>query len=70
MLATTRLETMLGDSAIAVNPNDPRYSHLIGKKVKHPYTGEQLPIIADESINKEFGTGCILFTNVLFQRNF
>lgn len=57
MIATTRLETMLGDSAIAVNPNDSRYSYLIGKSVKHPYTGEHLPIISDDSINKDFGTG-------------
>lgn len=48
---------MLGDSAVAVNPDDVRYSHLIGKFVTHPYTGEQLPIISDRDINKEFGTG-------------
>ncbi|XP_015907219.1 valine--tRNA ligase [Parasteatoda tepidariorum] len=62
LIATTRLETMLGDSAIAVNPDDKRYSHLIGKFIRHPYTEENLPIIADESINKEFGTGVMKVT--------
>ncbi|KAG8176947.1 hypothetical protein JTE90_013624 [Oedothorax gibbosus] len=62
LIATTRLETMLGDSAIAVNPNDSRFYHLIGKNVKHPYTGEHLPIIPDESINKDFGTGVMKVT--------
>ncbi|XP_054720474.1 valine--tRNA ligase-like [Uloborus diversus] len=62
LLATTRLETMLGDSAVAVNPNDSRHSHLVGKWVAHPYTGEHLPIIADESINKDFGSGVLKVT--------
>ncbi|GIY82711.1 probable valine--tRNA ligase, cytoplasmic [Caerostris extrusa] len=62
LIATTRLETMLGDSAVAVNPNDSRYTHLIGKYVKHPYTGENLPIISDESVNKDFGTGAMKIT--------
>ncbi|KFM58340.1 Valine--tRNA ligase, partial [Stegodyphus mimosarum] len=62
LVATTRLETMLGDSALAVNPEDTRYSHLIGKYVKHPYTGDSLPIISDKSINKDFGTGVMKIT--------
>ncbi|CAL1300408.1 unnamed protein product [Larinioides sclopetarius] len=62
LVATTRLETMLGDSAVAVNSTDTRYSHLMGKCVKHPYTGENLPIIFDESVNKDFGTGVMKVT--------
>ncbi|XP_035216698.1 valine--tRNA ligase-like [Stegodyphus dumicola] len=62
LVATTRLETMLGDSALAVNPEDTRYSHLIGKSVKHPYTEDSLPIISDKSINKNFGTGIMKIT--------
>ncbi|KAF8787895.1 Valine--tRNA ligase like protein [Argiope bruennichi] len=62
LIATTRLETMLGDSAVAVNPTDTRYTHLAGKCVKHPYTGESLPIIFDENVNKDFGTGAMKVT--------
>ncbi|GBN35808.1 Valine--tRNA ligase, partial [Araneus ventricosus] len=62
LMATTRLETMLGDSAVAVNPTDTRYTHLVGKCVKHPYTGGNLPIIFDENVNKDFGTGAMKVT--------
>jgi valyl-tRNA synthetase len=62
VVATTRPETLLGDSAVAVNPDDERYKHLIGKKVKLPVTGRLLPIIADTYVDKEFGTGCVKIT--------
>ena len=56
-VATTRLETMLGDTALAVHPDDDRYRHLIGQSVDHPFTRKPLPIIADHSVDKDFGTG-------------
>ena len=56
-VATTRLETMLGDTALAVHPDDDRYIHLIGQTVNHPFTQKSIPIIADPSVDKEFGTG-------------
>ena len=56
-VATTRIETMLGDTAIAVHPKDKRYIHLIGKHVKHPFCERRLPIIPDEYVEMEFGTG-------------
>ena len=62
IVATTRPETMLGDTAIAVNPNDKRYQNLIGKKVKLPLIGREIPIIADESVDPKFGTGAIKVT--------
>ena len=62
MVATTRPETMLGDTAVAVNPKDPRYTQLVGKLCQHPFLSRQLPIIADESINIEFGTGAVKIT--------
>ncbi|GFT87988.1 valine--tRNA ligase, mitochondrial [Trichonephila clavipes] len=62
LIATTRLETMLGDAAVAVNPNDKRFAHLIGKFVSHPYTGENLPIISDETVSREIGTGAMKVT--------
>ncbi|OOB78563.1 MAG: valine--tRNA ligase [Epulopiscium sp. Nuni2H_MBin001] len=61
-LATTRPETMLGDTAIAVNPNDDRYKHLVGKKVMLPLTDREIPIIADEYVDMEFGTGVVKIT--------
>lgn len=61
-IATTRPETMLGDTAIAVSPKDPRYSHLIGKTVHHPLTGQYIPIIADFLVDPEFGTGMVKIT--------
>lgn len=61
-VATTRPETMLGDTAVAVNGNDPRYKHMIGKMVDLPLTGRQIPIIADEYVDAEFGTGAVKIT--------
>lgn len=61
-VATTRIETMLGDTAIAVNPKDARYSHLVGKFVKHPFQDRKIPIIADEYVDIEFGTGAVKIT--------
>ncbi len=61
-VATTRPETMLGDTAVAVHPQDERYQHLIGKKIKLPLTDRIIPIIADEQVDKEFGTGCLKIT--------
>ncbi|KAF3997359.1 valine--tRNA ligase [Glaciimonas immobilis] len=61
-VATTRPETMLGDSAVAVDPTDERYAHLVGKMLTLPLCGRQIPIIADEYVDKEFGTGCVKIT--------
>ena len=57
-IATTRPETLLGDTAVAVNPEDERYKDLIGKMLKLPLTDREIPVIADEYVDKEFGTGC------------
>ncbi|MBU1937475.1 class I tRNA ligase family protein, partial [bacterium] len=61
-VATTRPETMLGDTAVAVNPNDERFAHLIGKKVHLPLCNREIPIIADELVEMEFGTGAVKVT--------
>ena len=61
-IATTRPETMLGDTAVAVNPDDERYKDLIGKMLKLPLTDREIPVIADEYVDKEFGTGCVKIT--------
>lgn len=61
-VATTRPETMLGDTAVMVHPEDERYQHLIGKKIALPLTGREIPIIADEYVDREFGTGCVKVT--------
>ena len=61
-VATTRPETMLGDTAVAVHPNDKRYSGLIGKTVKLPFTEREIPVIADEYVDPEFGSGCVKIT--------
>ncbi|KAK3054361.1 hypothetical protein LTR09_004629 [Extremus antarcticus] len=61
-VATTRPETMLGDSGVAVHPSDDRYKHLIGKKVKHPFVDRLLPIFGDETVEKDFGTGAVKIT--------
>ncbi len=61
-IATTRPETMLGDTAVAVSPKDPRYQHLIGKVVKLPLSGREIPIIADNFVDPEFGTGAVKVT--------
>lgn len=63
VVATTRLETMLGDTAVAIHPNDPRYTHLHGKFVKHPFTGRELPIICDPVlVDMGLGTGVVKVT--------
>jgi len=62
VVATTRPETMLGDSAVAVHPDDERYQHLIGKTIKLPLVGREIPIIADDYVDMEFGTGCVKIT--------
>lgn len=62
VVATTRPETMLGDTAVAVHPQDERYKHLIGKTIKLPLTEREIPIIADDYVDKEFGTGCVKIT--------
>ena len=61
-VATTRPETMLGDTAVAVNPADERYQGLIGKMITLPLTGREIPIIADDYVDMEFGTGCVKIT--------
>ncbi len=61
-IATTRPETMLGDGAVAVNPDDERYKHMVGKLVKLPYVNRMIPIIADELVDPEFGTGAVKVT--------
>jgi valyl-tRNA synthetase len=62
VVATTRPETMLGDVAVAVHPEDERYQHLIGKTLTLPLTGRQIPVIADDYVDREFGTGCVKIT--------
>ncbi len=62
IVATTRLETMLGDTAIAVHPNDARYKDLVGKFVVHPFNHRRIPIIADDYVDPEFGTGAVKIT--------
>lgn len=62
IVATTRPETMLGDSAVAVHPDDKRYKHLIGKEINLPLSGRTIAIIADEYVDPEFGTGCVKIT--------
>ena len=76
VIATTRPETMLGDVAVAVHPKDDRYKKLIGKKLKLPLTGREIPVIADEYVDKAFGTGAVKITpahdfndNVVWQRH-
>ena len=61
-IATTRPETLLGDTAVAVNPEDDRYKDLVGKMLELPLTGRQIPVIADAYVDKEFGTGCVKIT--------
>ena len=62
VVATTRPETMLGDVAVAVNPKDERYTTLVGKQVTLPLTGRKIPIVADDYVDREFGTGCVKIT--------
>ena len=62
IVATTRPETMFGDMAVAVNPNDDRFKHHIGKYVELPFVGRKIPVIGDEYVDMEFGTGCLKIT--------
>jgi len=62
IVATTRPETLLGDAAVAIHPNDDRYKHLLGEFVELPLTSRRIPIIADEYVDPEFGTGCVKIT--------
>src|SRR5213079_3238023 len=62
VVATTRAETMLGDTAVAVHPDDARYTHLVGKTVELPLTGRRIPIVADEHVDPAFGTGAVKVT--------
>ncbi|MEU3500643.1 valine--tRNA ligase [Streptomyces hundungensis] len=62
VVATTRAETMLGDTAIAVHPDDERYQHLVGKLIKLPLTDRSIPVVADTHVDPEFGTGCVKVT--------
>ena len=61
-IATTRPETLLGDTAVAVNPEDERYQDLVGRMLELPLTGRQIPVVADSYVDKEFGTGCVKIT--------
>ena len=61
-IATTRPETLLGDTAVAVNPEDERYKDIVGKMLKLPLTDREIPVIADEYVDREFGTGCVKIT--------
>ncbi|HEU4868153.1 MAG TPA: valine--tRNA ligase [Actinomycetota bacterium] len=61
-VATTRLETMLGDTAVAVNPKDPRYADAVGKFAIHPFSGRRIEIVADDAVDMEFGTGAVKIT--------
>jgi valyl-tRNA synthetase len=61
-VATTRIETMLGDTGVAVYPDDDRYRDLVGKTVRHPFTGQELPIVADGAVDPSFGTGAVKVT--------
>jgi len=62
VVATTRAETMLGDTAVAVHPDDPRYKHMVGREVELPLTGRRIPVVADEHVDPEFGTGAVKVT--------
>src|SRR5699024_4374935 len=62
VIATTRPETMLGDVAVAVHPDDERYAHLVGKTLTLPLVGRDIPIITDDYVDREFGTGCVKIT--------
>ena len=62
VVATTRVETMLGDTAVAVHPDDPRYAHLVGHEIELPLTGRRIPVVADPHVDPEFGTGAVKVT--------
>jgi valyl-tRNA synthetase len=69
-VATTRVETMLGDTGIAVHPGDERYAALVGKTVTHPFDGREIPIVADHHVDKDFGTGAVKVTPAHDQNDF
>lgn len=69
-IATTRPETMLGDTGIAVHPEDPRYQHLIGKNAKHPFMDRLMPIVGDDKVERDFGTGAVKITPAHDQNDF
>jgi valyl-tRNA synthetase len=69
-VATTRVETMLGDTGIAVHPEDERYRHLVGRTVRHPFDGREIPIVADEHVDPTFGTGAVKVTPAHDQNDF
>ncbi len=62
VVATTRVETMLGDTAVAVHPDDPRYAHLVGRQIELPLTGRSIPVVADPHVDPGFGTGAVKVT--------
>src|SRR5262249_20727735 len=62
VVATTRVETMLGDTAVAVHPDDPRYAHLVGTEIELPLVGRMIPVVADSHVDPEFGTGAVKVT--------
>ncbi|GAA4082082.1 valine--tRNA ligase [Actinomadura miaoliensis] len=62
VVATTRAETMLGDTAVAVHPDDTRYKHMVGREIELPLTGRRIPVVADEHVDPEFGTGAVKVT--------
>ncbi|GAA4859191.1 valine--tRNA ligase [Saccharopolyspora rosea] len=62
VVATTRVETMLGDTAVAVHPDDERYQHLVGTEIEHPLTGRTIPVVADDYVDPEFGSGAVKIT--------
>lgn len=70
VVATTRIETMLGDTAIAIHPEDKRYSHLHGKFAIHPFNGRKLPIVCDEIlVDMNFGTGAVKVFYIIMRNN-
>jgi len=70
VVATTRVETMLGDTAVAVHPDDERYKHLRGKMLVHPFTGRKIPVVCDSYVEREFGTGWLIFYRIRLRRSF
>jgi valyl-tRNA synthetase len=62
VVATTRVETMLGDTAVAVHPGDERYAHLVGSEIEHPITGRRIPVVADDYVDPSFGSGAVKIT--------
>ena len=70
VVATTRPETMLGDTAVAVHPKDERFAHLVGKTIILPLVGREIPVIADNYVDPEFGTGCVKVTPAHDQNDF